>query len=77
MDATHAYCCFLSQIWHCDFCGIKNKVNVTLEEVPIEEDTTFVMSPPIHAEKDLAGLKIDAGATLVLFGHLRKHVHYD
>ena len=40
-------------------------MNVTLEDVPMEEDTTFVMSPPIHAEKDLAGLKICAGATLV------------
>ena len=58
--------CFLPlQKWHCDFCGTRNEVNITLEEVPMEEDTTFVMSPPTHAEEDLTRITIGADATLV------------
>ena len=42
-----------------------NKVDISPEAVPEDQDTSFVMSPPTHVEEDLTGCKMARDAILV------------
>ena len=39
------YVCLSLQEWMCEFCGSKNEVDVVPEELPTEEDTTYMIAP--------------------------------
>ena len=56
---------FVSQSWECEFCGTVNKVDISPEAVPVDPDTSFVMSPPSHVEEDLTGCKMARDSILV------------
>ena len=42
-----------------------NKVDITPEAVPVDPDTSFIMSPPSHVEEDLTGCKMARDAILI------------
>ena len=33
------------QVWVCEFCGSKNQVDIVAEEIPTEQDTTYMIAP--------------------------------
>ena len=43
-----------------------NKVDITPEAVPVEQDTSYVISPPSHVEESLGGCKM-ARDSIVVF----------
>ena len=44
------------QLWLCEFCGTSNVADIVAEELPREEDTTYMIAPaPTTATQALQG----------------------
>ena len=36
---------FTRKVWVCEFCGTSNEIDIVPEEVPTEDDTTYMIAP--------------------------------
>ena len=50
-------CVSFSQVWTCEFCGHDNKLDLMPEEVPKEQDITYMLEPaPVTASAATPGV---------------------
>lgn len=76
--------CFLVQTWVCEFCGTSNTVDLVPEEIPVEEDTTYLVtaaaaaqavdhSSGTNAEESIVVFCIDTSGSMCVTTEVRVH----
>lgn len=48
-----------SQVWVCEFCGTSNEIDIVPEEMPIKEDTSYMLVPAPAVEGAVGGAAVE------------------